>query len=309
MKILASLLVLATLASCSHAPAPISVDVERTVANTSPIRRFLEAALQADDNVAYKTVKEMEEKILKDFKLNPAKYGITDEAKAAKVKNLDEISNERVIAELLTEAPNLLKFTSKMRTSSMKSIISEVGIATHIKVSSSNLSAIKLAATEQSGLGRKVSLRLKNLKNNLVERNIASAKEADEIYKGLFKASQDLSKKAGNDPKLLALSRQIIDYSTSISEKTGKRFLGNGGCMKIGGRDVLENKADIAFKTMSEIEEKNLKNYDEIGQALQKNHSEVTNRTAKESCLAIRALTIGSPCGEVYAKNLAPRDC
>jgi hypothetical protein len=307
MKVYAPLLSILMLASCSHVHKT-PVHTERSIATVTPIKRFISAAVRAEDNVAYKSAREMEDRLLSEVKANPSRFGLSDEA-SKKLKSLDDVQNERIMAEILAEAPHILKFTPKMKQASMKAIMDEAGMASHLTVSATNLNRIKLAPQEQTGLGRTVSLRLKNLKSNLVSRKIASEAQADKIYKNLFEAAQDLSSKAKGDPAQMTLARQIINYSTMISEKTGKPFLGKGGCMKIKGKDVLESKADIAFKTMNDVESRGLRNYDEIGEALQKNHAEVTNRTVRESCLAIKALTIGKACGGVYSSGLAPKDC
>lgn len=306
MKLTSMLLVLAISTACSTHKSPSG---GRSVSSYSPLRQFLEAAVHAGDNTLYKSAEEMQEKLLREVKANPARFGFVDEAQVAKLKSLEEVKSERVLAEVLAEASTILRFTSKMKQESMKAISKESGIAARMRVGALKLDAIKLAPHEETGLGRNVSLRLKGLKSSLVERKIASVKEADEIYKTLFQASQELSQKAGNDPRLLTLSRQIVEYSTAISERTGKKFLGRGGCMKISGKDVLQNKAEIAYKTMSEVEERGLESYDDIGKALQRNHSEVTERVERESCLAIKALTVGEVCGNVYARELAPKDC
>jgi hypothetical protein len=307
MKYCAPLFSLLLLASCAQVSPP-APDVQRELASVTPARRFLQAALKAEDNILFRTVKEMDDRLVKEIQANPAKFGMQDDA-ARKLRSLDDIQNERIIAEVLSEAPQILKFSNRARQASMKAIMDEVGIASQISIKSLDNSAIKLAASEQTGLGRDVSLRLKGLKNRLVENRLASEAQAEKIYRNLFQAAKDLSAKAKGDPAQMVLARQIVDYSTIISERTGKQFLGEGGCLKIGGREVLENKADIAFRTMADVEAHRFNSYEDIGRALQKNHAEVTGRTKREACLAIQALSIGRACGGIYAKQLAPPKC
>ena len=313
MKKFAPVITLILLASCAHHQKDQHVagvgTAHRSIAQVQGVaRKFLSSALSSGDNLAYKTVSEMESKLLSDIKANPARFGMTEEA-SKKLKSLDDIKSERVLAEVLSEAPGILKFGAKARSAAINAIGSQSALASQITLKSLDVSAIKLSAAEQSGLGREVSLRLKNLKSSLVKRGVASESQAAKIYENLFQAAKDLSVKAKGDPGQMLLARQIIDYSTAISERTGKQFLGKGGCMKISGKAVLENKADIAFRTLNDVEAQRLSSYDEIGQALQKNHAEVTNRTTKEACMAVQALTVGRSCGGVYSPSLAPKDC
>lgn len=311
MKFQAPLLLsILLVSSCSHVPHTAQVgSPERSIAQERRIaEEFFRSAFKAQDNVLYKSGAEMESKLLSEIKANPAKYGISQEA-AGKLKKIDSIKNERVMAEILSEAPGILKFSKKMKAASVSSIMHEGGLASHVSFKSIDVSKVKLELHEQTGLGREISLRVKNFQNVLVEAKMVSPAQAKKIADNIFQAAKDLSKMAKGDPSQLILARQITDYSMAISEKTGKQFLGKGGCMKLNGRTVLEAKADIAFKTLDDVNTRKLASYEEIGEALQKNHADVTNRTKKESCLAIKALTVGPSCGNVYSPNLAPKGC
>lgn len=310
MKRFAPVLSVLLLASCAHQfdkTADTGSKVERSIAQSRRLaEEFLNAAFKSSDNALYKSAADMEGALLKEIKANPKLYGLSDEA-ASKLKRIDDIKNERVMAEILSEAPTILKFTPKMKSAAAGAVMDQAGIASHIRLKSSfDASKITLTATEQTGLGRTVSMRMKHLQTALVKQGIAPA-DAKKIYDNLFQAAKDLAAKAKGDPAQLLLARQIVDYSTSISELTGKQFLGKGGCVKITGKTVFENKAEIAYRTLGDVESHGLKNYDEISEALQKNQGDVTNRTKKEACQAIEALTVGSACGNVYSPNLKPK--
>jgi polyhydroxyalkanoate synthesis regulator phasin len=309
MKIsLISLMLLGSCANFTHQHVEHTPSFKREIASISPLTRFLEASLKSSDNV-YKSVDDMERKLLKEIQSDPARYGIPKDYDMSKVKKLDDLPSERVIAEVIADAPRILKFSSKTQKIAFDAIQSEAGLAARISVGTSDLSHVKISMAEETGLGRRVSQQIKNVEYDLVKRGVASQKEAKEIADHLFLSARELAKKAKDDPALKAVARQIVEYSTVISQKTGKKFLGKGGCFKVSGADVLGNKAEIAYRTMKEVDEKGLKNYDELGESLQRNHAEVTNRTRKESCQAIKALAVGSSCGDVYARNLAPSGC
>lgn len=311
MKFYAPIFSVLLLASCSHVNQTASVGTpDRSIAQVSRriAEEFLQQASKFGDNAVQKSASEMESALLKEIKSNPSRFGLSDQA-AKDLKRLDDVKSERVMAEILSEAPSILKFTPKMKSASMATLADNASLASQVSLKSVDVSKVSLSVSEQTGLGREISLRLKHFKSDLVQRKIASESQAAKIYADLFQAAKDLSAKAKGDPAQLLLARQIIDYSTAISQKTGKSFLGKGGCMKINGKAVLENKAEIAYKTLGDVESQGLKNYDEIGEALQKNHSEVTNRTKKESCEAIRALTSGKACGNVYHPSLSPAGC
>lgn len=310
MKFYAPLLSLLLISGCSTLNQTASISSpNRTIAQERRLaEEFFRAAVKSSDNGLYKSAAEMESKLLTEIKANPAKFGMSKEA-AGKLKKIDSIQNERVMAEILSEAPGLLKFTNKMKSASVSAIMHEGGLASHIKLKSIDVSKVKLEIHEQSGLGREISLRIKNFESVLVQGKMVSPAQAKKMAENIFQAAKDLSQMAKGDPSQLILARQITDYSMAITQKTGKQFLGKGGCLKLNGRTVLEAKADIAFKTLNDVDSRKLASYEEIGEALQKNHADVTNRTKKESCLAIRELTVGASCGGVYSPNLAPKGC
>lgn len=301
------LLLTLTLASCAQFSSQQS---DRTIASaiSSPIRLFLEAAISSSDNI-YRSVDDMERKLLKEIQMNPSKYGIPSGVDVQGIKSLDELPTQRAIAEVLNDAPRILRFSNKTKTIAFNAIKSEAGIASRITLGTTDLSHVKVSLAEETGLGRRVSQQIKDLETSLVTRKLASTKEAKEIADNIFESARELAKMSKSKPELKAVSRQIVEYSTAISQKTGKKFLGKGGCFKITGADALENKAEIAYRMLKEVDEHKMVEYDEIGPALQKHHAEVTNRTRKESCKAIRALSVGPTCGNIYARNLAPSGC
>jgi hypothetical protein len=317
MRNLIILSLISTITACGHNPvqtvsssyhSKVDSGVKRELASSLPFRKFLEAAFKSSDN-AYRSIEEMEKKIIKELQSNPGRYGIQDNIDVRKITKIDDIPSERILAEVLADAPRILKFSKQTQKLAFQAIQGEAGVAARISLGTTDLSHVKLTPADETGLGRRISQQIKHVEADLVARKIASKKEAKEISDALFVSARELSQKAKDDPSLKFVAKQIIEYSTIISQKTGRKFLGQGGCMKINGKDILANKAEIAYRTMKEIDQKVVKNYDELGLILQKNHADVTNRTRKEACQAIRALTVGPSCGNVYARKLAPSGC
>jgi hypothetical protein len=152
-------------------------------------------------------------------------------------------------------------------------------------------------------LGRTLSQRVMTIEKSLIDQG-HSTEKVKKIMDNIVLTAKQLSKKVKADPSLMPAAQQIIEYSALISQKTGKQFLGKGGCFRLSGSDVLKNKAEIAYRTLKEVEERGLKEYKDIGEALSQQHAKVTGRTVKESKSAICALTVGA-CADTYSRNLA----
>lgn len=310
MKLLSLLILSAALVGCGHfssTPDSSRPSVRTFASGGIILRKFLQAAAESGDNLSYKTVKEMEEKLLKEVKLNPSRFGITDDIDVAALKSLDDLPGERFVAEIISQAPSILKFKSVAKKAALESVQREAGIASKLEFHATNLDNVKLDPADEVGLGRTISKKIKALETNLVDSGVPS-NQAKQIVDNLKQSARDLAEKSKVDPKLRPVANQIIEYSTIISQKTGRSFLGKTGCFKISGSDVLSNKAEIAYRVMKEMEQEGFENFDDygkIGKTLQKHHSEVTNRTSREACLAVRSLaSAGGATCDVYARQI-----
>lgn len=309
MKFLALLLIAFFTVSCGQLQTKdYSSSWSRSFASGGVIlRKFLQAAADSGDNLAYKSVKEMEQKLLSEVKVNPRRFGIPDDFDVAKLKTLDDLPGERYLAEIIQQAPGILKFKSVSRTAAYNAVKREAGIAAKLEFSTTRVANVRLSPADEVGLGRTISKKIKSLESDLVADGVSST-QAKKIVENIQQSARDLASKAKADPSLKKTATQIIEYSTIISRKTGKNFLGKTGCFKIAGGDVLSNKAEIAYRVMKEMEQEGFENFNDyakIGKTLQKHHGDVTNRTAKEACLAVRSLaSVGPAQCDVYARQI-----
>lgn len=309
MKFLALFLIASFMVSCSQFQSSSGrSSYSRNFASGGIIlRKFLQAAADSGDNLAYKTVTEMEQKLLSEVKVNPRRFGIPDDFDVAALKSLDDLPGERYMAEILQQAPGILKFKSVSRTAAYNAVKREAGIAAKLEFSTTRVANVRLNPADQVGLGKGISKKIKSLEGELIADGVSST-QARKIVENLQQSARDLAAKVKADPSLKKTAKQIIEYSTIISKKTGKSFLGKTGCFKLAGGDVLSNKAEIAYRVMKEMDKDGFKNFDDyakIGNTLKKHHGEVTNRTSKEACLAVRSLaSVGPAQCDVYAKQI-----
>jgi hypothetical protein len=292
--------------ACSQIQPISSESSERVPAQalSGIVKNFLIAVSKSSDNIQKESVEKMEQKLLKELQSNPAKYGLKNSDEVKQLSKLDDPKYERALSELIADAPRILKLTSKMTKEGVDAIQAHAGVAARMRLSVVDLKKVKVDPSKECKLGRDLSKKIVFMEEDIVASKLATVEEAKEIGDAIRRSAQSLADKSKNDPTMRAISQQIIEYSTLISQKTGKKFIGKGGCMKLSGKDVFNNKAEIAYRTLKDVEETGVNDIKGLKKTLQKNHSSVTGRTAKESCLAIRALTVGD-CADVYARNLA----
>jgi hypothetical protein len=297
----------------------------------SVFRRFVEAGIRASDNIAVKTAKQVDElveqtekKIIADMKKNPHLYGLGDDVNTNSWKNLGDAEKElgqkyeRVLADVLAKADSLLKFTPKAQKAASSTVEEYAGLASKLDFKAVNITKVQYDPKFATHLGKETDARVKYWYDELVSSGVNKT-DADVMLKNQLATSKQLKKKIlaqkdlGQKEIMRKHASSIMEDSMIIHQKTGKAFLGEGGCAKIDGIDVYGNFSEITYRTMKQVDEadklgKKL-DLEEMQEALIRHHSDVTNRTAKESCFSIRELSTGVSCGKTFAAGLSPKKC
>lgn len=186
--------------------------------------------VKREDGARFKNVKELDSFLMRELKKNPEAFGL----KPSKVpigNSIADIKNERVLIELLTEGPRLLKISSKVN-------IAQKTFAANYMIKTSNLDYLNLTQNEQTGLGRQVSLAIKKLR----------LETSNEIGTKIFLNAKALAKMSKGNEAQLILSRQIINQAVLLSESTKIGVLGDLSRIIKDEKLGLEFFADLMFK-------------------------------------------------------------